>query len=115
MPETDPSLNEKLADLRAAYLKGLPDRLRTLDTQLAHYFDQPQAENDKQVEIICHNLAGSAAAYGFQPIGACAKKLEEQVRSLVANPEGDPSGIREQITRDLQTLHALVETALKET
>ena len=122
MPETDPTLQEKLAGLHATYLKGLPERLQVLHTQVTAYLDQAQAgagkdganDTGKQAEITCHNLAGSAAAYGFQTVGECAKKLEEQVRELISNPDADRAGVCEAIRRDLQTLHGLVETARKE-
>ena len=103
-----------MARLRQEYLAEVPDRLEQLRLAAGAFRRNEQA--DPPLATLFHRLAGSAGAYGFGPVTATCRtmeqwlatapprddttmaRIEESIRAIAAAFEGGPSSGGDRLT-----------------
>jgi HPt (histidine-containing phosphotransfer) domain-containing protein len=89
-----------MAELVEYFLQQLPVRVETLNTAV-------REQNAGQLRRIAHQLAGSAASYGYPSISAAARRIDESLRDA-----GDAPLAIEPVTQSARDLIALCRSAL---
>lgn len=90
-----------MRELREDYVRTLPERM----DEVEHAWELARGSAWDTTEYrtfirLAHNLAGSGATYGLEPISRAARKLELYAKSLEGNgvpPEGACAEIQELI------------------
>ncbi len=78
MPELSSEAQEKIAQLKQAYISSLPEKVTALEECWSKLKADPYNEkNLMQFRTICHKLAGSSGSYGLNNIFNYASRLEQ--------------------------------------
>ncbi len=88
----DPGYARKLADLRAAYARQLPDKIQGVEAALAAMLRSPgdlAAATEAYRKV--HSLVGSSGTYGFSGVCQTASTLKALVKSVLEGT-GAPDG-----------------------
>lgn len=106
MNKTD--LQRRLRAYRARFADGLPARLERLHGHWRDAFDPSHRETAlKALYREAHNLAGSSASFGYQELGAAAKRLEERARALAEGRHAFAAECKE-LQHELDTLAGVI-------
>lgn len=98
----DPSYHDRLQALRDKYAQSIPERLQAVADALSlcksggaipHHIDQ--------LHHALHTIAGSAASFGFKPLGDECRRIEELVRGLMAGQQ-ECSTVEQEVEQLLQ-------------
>ncbi|MEM1094267.1 MAG: response regulator [Bacteroidota bacterium] len=101
------SLQQRLGELRAAYLSALPERLGEIDMLWAAAQENPTHRATlHQVHRALHNLAGSGLMYGVEAVGTAARALLETLRPWTQQEQGLTAAMQAQAIQQLQALRA---------
>ncbi len=82
---------ERLEAIRGTFVEELTDKIDSLRSAAARLLDDGDAGETtvalETVYILAHNLAGSAALFGFSAVSAAARRLEEACRLRLSGAE----------------------------
>jgi chemotaxis protein histidine kinase CheA len=74
----------QIEELRVAYARSLPEKIRSLEEGLTTMFRDPGDETaGREAYRRIHNLVGSSGTYGFSRICEAASTLKSLVRSFL--------------------------------
>lgn len=109
MNTPQPTLQEKIAQLRASFIVQLPSRLQSIQAQIALLNDGAQADEALWSELhrAFHSLSGTGKSFGFIELARLAQQAEEWVLSVVEYPEHSAPADR------IVQLHALLQPLLE--
>ncbi len=94
MAELSPNVVRRLAELRALFIAGLPDRVATIVAAAAPLTPALGADGSREtadrLRRVAHQLAGTAGTFGFDAPGEIAHGIEVACSALVdgAAPPG---------------------------
>ncbi len=88
MANTDPSFTAFMEQQRAEYRQTLPGRLERIDLLWrAEMAGSAAPDTLAALERLAHGIAGSAATFGFAPLGSAAKVLELALSPFVESSQ----------------------------
>lgn len=90
----------EMVELIELFVSELPNRIETITGAMS------KGEYDNLCRIT-HQLKGSSAGYGFDPIGTAAGAVEHHLKAL--GPQAD----LEQVRREVETLVSLCKRAVR--
>ncbi len=110
----------ELAALKQAYIENLPERLGVLHDMSAA---GPGQWDLNALHRLVHSLSGSALSFGLAAIGACARKLEIELKAVLGADEPASAALANTLADGLRELDALLlktaaephNTAVRET
>ena len=97
MSDLGAAFQERLRKLQESYRRGLPaklERVQSLGTELC---EEWPTEGFEDLFHLVHKMAGSAATFGYEPLGQAAAKLEDRLRVFRDEDRGPDAAEREQI------------------
>jgi periplasmic divalent cation tolerance protein len=98
----DTAFQDRLQALRDKYAASIPERLQAVADALARCQGAARsAQHIDQLHHTLHTIAGSAGSFGFKSLGEDARRVEQQVRALMAGQRGW-EGIEQEIEQLLQ-------------
>lgn len=86
MPGTSQNTQRLLMELEAQFARKLPDRLRDIAAAWTEFNLDRDTARAGQLYRLVHQLAGSAASFGYGELGQRARALDERLRPHVADP-----------------------------
>jgi len=107
MNSTQPTLQEKIARLRASFIAQLPKRLEEAQQQLSLLKADPCMNRVAAVELhrTFHSLKGTGYSFGFNELASIAGDAEDYTQQLLDLPdESTPPGWPDQMIGLLQEL-----------
>lgn len=101
------SKEERIAAIFRAYRDDLPERMHELESKWEElkrgWSDLRAAEFDR----VCHSIAGSAPTFNLPEIGAAARAVEVEIKSLI---KGEASFTSAMVNEIDVKVHALRST-----
>ncbi|MCB9519385.1 MAG: Hpt domain-containing protein [Myxococcales bacterium] len=97
--------------LQASYAQKLPARLVAIIGEVTPLRDAWSATGAVSAAREAHNLAGTAATFGFAAVGVAARELEHLLLHLHAAGEPGPGDYRDELGRRLVALLATAQAA----
>lgn len=89
----DQDLATTLVDLRQGYERSLAKRRSELEHQWNAVQHNPQSHSSWQaLKVTAHQLAGSAASFGYDALGETAQRLDSAIREVLLRPESTSPG-----------------------
>lgn len=105
MPGNRQDIEEKLRRLRDSYASELPDKICKIDQAWRHLLENgSDIERLRLMIRLCHNLAGSAASFGFPEVTRTAREIEHHLVAVEKNRASLTPTLSQQINRQLITL-----------
>lgn len=107
-----PTLQEKIARLRASFVNQLPARLEEAQQQLKLLKSDPEMNRVIAVELhrAFHSLKGTGKSFGFNELADIAQKAEDYTQQLIDLPaECTPSGWPTSLVELMHELAAQVQ------
>lgn len=90
MIELPKEVQDRIAALAEEFISGLPDRMR----EIRALFDQAESGNReslREMRLMVHRIAGSAATFDFEELGEAARSLESNVETDLSREKRSPS------------------------
>ncbi|GAB5520977.1 MAG: hypothetical protein RhofKO_32280 [Rhodothermales bacterium] len=101
-------LQQRISELRAAYLKAMPERLSEIKLLWAAAQENPGHRSTlQQLHRALHNLAGSGLTYGVQAVSDAARALLETLRPWTQQEQALDSAMRAQAQQQMAALQAI--------
>lgn len=97
----DPAYQERMQALRDKYAASLPERLQLVADALAQLKSGALPHHIEQLHHALHTIAGSAASFGFKPLGDECGRIEDLVRQLIAGQQ-ESSTVEQEVEQLLQ-------------
>ena len=88
---TDPDFRARLAALNDKFAATVPvtlDKIRSALAECTAGGAQPQQAALHQLHELLHGVAGSAGTFGFATLGTEARRIEQQLRAVLAGHPG---------------------------
>jgi len=86
MSAQEKSSEEKIAQLREDYVKGMPVRFLDMNQKYIDILEsQRDAESIYELEMLSHTLCGSAGTFGFGDIAGYCKRMEGLCQLLISD------------------------------
>ncbi len=110
MPESpENSKSDRVAAIMQLFADALPEKLAEIEHNWqAYQLDAEEATLQLFCEL-CHSLAGSAATFGYEQAGDCAREIETIIRHKVDNQQSIDDEEKLLITGHIQRLRNIVE------
>jgi chemotaxis protein histidine kinase CheA len=96
----------KLAELKASYARGLPDKIRAVEEALDRMFLDPgnPAAAQRAFRLV-HTLAGTSGTYGFSLVCQASSDLKTLLRPVGCGHEQVTGALRPRVALLLDLLH----------
>ena len=83
---SEPSIKDKLNNLRETYAAQLPEKINQLGKDWAVLQGgQDPAEGTRELLRAVHTLKGSSASFGFKEVSIAARELESELKIVIEN------------------------------
>lgn len=99
----------QLSQLRAAYARGLPEKVRAIEAALEAMFRGPGDVSAARTAFrLVHTLAGTSGTYGFTPVCQAAFDLKTLLRPVGEGREPVTEALRPRVSLLLDLLRRAV-------
>jgi|GEM_PF-948705 len=97
----DPAFQDRLQALRDRYAASIPERLQAVADALALCKGGATVPHIEQLHHALHSIAGSAGSFGFKAFGDDCRRVEQQLRGLMAGQQEWPT-VEQEVEQLLQ-------------
>ena len=113
MSEQDSILTAKIEMLRRTFIEKLAERRSTMAGAVETFMQASDAATRREaleaLEHVAHQISGSGALFGCEPLGLAAETLERTCRETRVAPLSP--GLETKLARDWRATADLIDTA----